>query len=834
MAEEYERFEITDYDLDNEFNPNRNRRRPTKKQQIYGEFCKLLKRLNIFIQTSIFKEFGRMTATLKKRELSQSSSRQRAEVSKTTRLRSVSYRAEFNNRERKRKQRKRKFLTTMKTIRKLAWDRAKYKIRVNQTKKFGHPLSHNKQLECDSRAERCREKVTVAQFKTFKVNSCSILGLGNWEQHTRGIGAKLLLQMGYQPGKGLGKTLQGISAPVEAHLRKGRGAIGAYGPEKKTKIAELKPSGQKDKEEDKKGEQGEGKKQWSKRGHKNRYFYKSVEDVIEKGKKPDYMLYDKNNKLSKVTVIDMTGPEKRVMSGYHAMNQAKITDDDVYESKPASDLKHFQLPELMHNLNLIVNMCEQDIISNDKRQRIAEDRQRNLEVERDQLERIVTLEKKYIETLEDSMELVERLVNTEDVPTLEEAEKIFIEIKVNHPNEYKEFNIGDLVPGVIAPIIADRLKDWDALKEPTKHVNIIKRWADLLDYSKTSSSATTVFDPYPALVWSTIVPCFRRSASEWNPRNHAPMAALLDTWSALLPEWMLDNVLDQIILHRLTQTVSEWDPLTDIYPIHSWILPWSAILGSKLETNVYKTICEKLSKALRGWNPEDRSARAMIQPWKNVFREEDLQMFLHKNIVPKLEHRMSELIFNPIQQDLEIFNQVWEWNELLSPLVMANVLDKYFFPKWMQTLVLWLNQSPNFDEVSRWYTGWKGMLSESVLKQTNVSEHFRRALELMQRATGIVITKSPEPVEIKPPSLMDLNIVPPPNLEFKEMVSQKCAEREIIFAPMPGRREKGKQVYRIGKLFCYIEKSVCFVSLDGGINWMPISLNALLDKALTG
>lgn len=37
MAEEYERFEITDYDLDNEFNPNRNRRRPTKKQQIYGE-----------------------------------------------------------------------------------------------------------------------------------------------------------------------------------------------------------------------------------------------------------------------------------------------------------------------------------------------------------------------------------------------------------------------------------------------------------------------------------------------------------------------------------------------------------------------------------------------------------------------------------------------------------------------------------------------------------------------------------------------------------------------------------------------------------------------------
>ena len=34
--------------------------------------------------------------------------------------------------------------------------------------------------------------------------------------------------MGFQPGKGLGKDLQGISTPVEAHLRKGRGAIGMF------------------------------------------------------------------------------------------------------------------------------------------------------------------------------------------------------------------------------------------------------------------------------------------------------------------------------------------------------------------------------------------------------------------------------------------------------------------------------------------------------------------------------------------------------------------------------------------------------------------------------
>jgi tuftelin-interacting protein 11 len=823
MAEEYERFEITDYDLDNEFNPNRNRRRPTKKQQIYGKIMKKKIRLKfkfkrLMMISGIFADDSDDDGG-NNSELFQGGKRKGAK-DYTAPVSFISGGVQQSG--------KKKEDDETDEDQKPGPSGSRQKFSSDSEEDVRPSFQPQQTAGMRQSSRGLSQKGKKVNFTIHRKSNKNLFsGLGDWEQHTRGIGAKLLLQMGYQPGKGLGKSLQGINAPVEAHVRKGRGAIGAYGPEKKTKVAELKPSGKKQ-EEKKDQESGEGKnkKQWSKRGNKNRYFYKSVEDVIEKGKKPDYMLYDSSNKLSKVKVIDMTGPEKRVLSGYHAMGQQKITEDDSYESK--TDLKHFQLPELLHNLNLIVNMCEQDIISNDKRKRIAEDRQKSLENEQEQLQRIVTLEKKYIETLEDAGELVERLINTE---SLEEAEKIFIDVKLNYPNEYKEFGMGDLAPGVIAPLINEKLKNWEPLKEPTKHVNLIKKWSNLLDETKSS---TTVFDPYPALVWSSIIPCFRRAASDWNPRNHASMAALLDTWSSLLPDWMLDNVLEQIVLPRITQAVAEWDPLTDIYPIHSWILPWSSLLGEKMQKNVYKTICEKLSKALRAWNPEDRSARAMIQPWKNVFRDEDLQIFLHKNIVPKLEHRMTEIVFNPIQQDLEIFNQVWEWNELLTPLVMANILDKYFFPKWMQTLVLWLNQSPNFDEVSRWYSGWKGLLSEPVLKQTIVNEHFRRALELMQRATGVTMPSAPEPVEVKPPSLMDLNIVPPPNLEFKELVSQKCAERGIIFFPMPGRREQGKQVYRIGKLFCFIEKSVCYVSLDGGINWMPISLNALLDKAITG
>ena len=64
--------------------------------------------------------------------------------------------------------------------------------------------------------------------------------LGEWEKHTKGIGTKLLMQMGYEPGKGLGKSLQGRAAPVQVQLRRGRGAIGAYGPEHKNQRRKLR------------------------------------------------------------------------------------------------------------------------------------------------------------------------------------------------------------------------------------------------------------------------------------------------------------------------------------------------------------------------------------------------------------------------------------------------------------------------------------------------------------------------------------------------------------------------------------------------------------------
>lgn len=207
----------------------------------------------------------------------------------------------------------------------------------------------------------------MAGFRTGNSMGGGAVSGAKWEQHTKGIGAKLLLQMGYQPGKGLGKDLQGIAQPVQAHLRKGRGAIGAYGPEQGQTIGDGKSAKPKIDEDVKETlEFQEKMSQWRKssekstKNAKNRYYYKSVQDVIDKGKHKSYILSDRvNTKLSNVTVIDMTGPEKRVLSGYHALGQTKAAEETLYEHRPSKKCSNFSLPELMHNLQLIVNMCEQ-------------------------------------------------------------------------------------------------------------------------------------------------------------------------------------------------------------------------------------------------------------------------------------------------------------------------------------------------------------------------------------------------------------------------------------------------------------------------------------------
>ena len=65
-----------------------------------------------------------------------------------------------------------------------------------------------------------------------------------------------------------------------------------------------------------------------------------------------------------------------------------FSDDDAPTDKPA-----FALPELLHNINMLVDNCEEDLISADRRLRHHRDRVEVLKLEEEKMAKLCQREK---------------------------------------------------------------------------------------------------------------------------------------------------------------------------------------------------------------------------------------------------------------------------------------------------------------------------------------------------------------------------------------------------------------------------------------------------------
>ncbi|XP_059486517.1 septin-interacting protein 1 [Neocloeon triangulifer] len=834
--EEVEKFEVTDYDLDNEFNINRPRHRLSKNKQIYGIWAedsddeagtsssrrpsfKPTKKKQSYTAPVSFVAGGIQQAGKKKAEktaVKKENEGEEDEEQTETQANSSSEEEQM--------------------------PRAGFGKRSGlggSSKRSGFGAGPSFEIDGDIAGLRKRGPDMASRKLIQK-------GVGSWEKHTKGIGAKLLLQMGYQPGKGLGRNLQGIAAPVEAAVRKGRGAIGAYGPETGQRIAGQKKEEKMDSDEEEAKEFTEKMSQWrkgenaSKKKSKVKYVYKSVDQVIEEGKgKLGPSIKDYSN-LSKVKVIDMTGPEQRVLSGYHAIaGQHRPTDDDV----PKEELVHFNLPELMHNLDLLVTMCEQDILENDRRVRTNKDRKIVIEQEVEKLGEVIDKQGKQIENSESALQLIEKLC--EKPLSLEKAAFCIKELKEKHNAEYEIYEMGTMASNLISPILREKLKSWKPLEDPSLFTSEFQRWQKILENEKSHTlSSAAAKDPFHTLVWGSWTPSIRTAASNWNCRQSTSMIALIETWKGIVPSWILNSVVEQLVMPRIEQEVQNWNPLTDIVPVHQWLHPWIPYAKERLITTIYPVIRRKLSSALTAWHPSDNSALLMLKPWKQAFPQGDMDAFLMANILPKLQTALQELVINPHQQQLDQWNWVIQWEELMPLYAMATLLEKFFFPKWLHVLTMWLTHNPNFDEVGNWFRGWKGMIPVLLRNQPAVKAKLNDALQLMNRAAVAVsqnqslafLTVPPPP---PPPTQREAHEIMAEAVRtagqiphgFKELLQKKCEERGILFMPIPNRYHEAKQVYKCGKIQAYIDRNVLFVCKSNTNIWTPSNLQAALDAA---
>lgn len=68
----------------------------------------------------------------------------------------------------------------------------------------------------------------------------------------------------------------------------------------------------------------------------------------------------------------------------------------------------------------------------------------------------------------------------------------------------------------------------------------------------------------------------------WNCRDYNSMLKLVEQSTELIPNDIITKVLENMILPKIQSEVEQWDPLTDLVPIHLWIHPWLPYL-SKLK-----------------------------------------------------------------------------------------------------------------------------------------------------------------------------------------------------------------------------------------------------------
>ncbi|RWS27723.1 tuftelin-interacting protein 11-like protein [Leptotrombidium deliense] len=781
----YEHFGISEWDLENEFNPNRFKRKITKKQQIYGELFTSQKlnytKLCLGIWASSESEDEDQTTTQGKHS-----------------------KGPIN------------FVS------------GGFKENEKSKGEVSEESSKAKQKKENSLAD-------IAGLRGARKLNPKDSDFGKWEAHTKGIGAKLLLQMGYQPGKGLGKNLQGITAPIEASKRPGHGSVGFYGPEHKQSSNLSNNKNEPGNETNLKMK----KKKASNTNLPTKQVLKLVDEVLTENSAS----VKSENDSNAVKVIDMTGPQQRVLSGYHEIHRknhstAKQLKDELLANEQPQVVEKFELEK---NLDMLLNMSEDAISANKKGIKNEKDKIERLEEEKSRMYNLLCNEKKKLESFENmitALNDIKQKLGTDEL-NIQEIINFCNNVHNELSSNALKHCVNDIISSFLFPYVEKQFQNssWNLSQNEDSTFSLFSSLKCLL--LKVDECL------YESLLWDIWMPAVRRKLLDLQTiRVCDDVIAFLDKWKPLLPQWLLNNIIEQMIIPRIEKEVEEWNPLTDSVPIHSWIHPWLPLINSRSFEVVYIPIRQKLSNALLKWHPSDCSAKLILEPWKNVWASNVWDSFMLHNIVPKLELVMQSYDINPQAQRLDEWNWVMAWQNMLPPHMICSVLEKYFFPKWLNILYDWLSNNPNFDEVSHWYVGWKKMLPEHLSTCESVKDAFNRALEMMNVAVsspmGIsAYTYTPfvrnvsqfqrlaEQISAKPnPTAQQYTANP----NFKQLLERKAEELSILFMPIANKYQEAKQVYTFGNVTIYISQQVIFMYKDG--QWTPTSLQSLIDAAI--
>ncbi len=688
--------------------------------------------------------------------------------------------------------------------------------------------------------------------------------------------AKMMAKMGYVEGQGLGATGRGRLAPIETQQRPQGAGLGAV--KEKTKQA---------KEEEKReaafrGEIVEDSSE-EERKRKRRLKEKRRSGVMSKAGTPIAKPKQKYRTAAEMeaaadglevpnvlkSIIDATGQETRLLTStaglMHAQNAMVPAETEA--TKIARRARR-DLEEFTNEWNAL------------------KERKIYFEDEETQLSVAILGQEEETRGMEEVIAAVEDLEHLDLADSDERDTWKTITTKLEYversvQNLSDSFGLAEVAVAAIHPFFKSAMQDWKPFEDPNSVVPHLQRLQSMLgigpessstelalqngiSYNKPPSKSTTHYETMIYTLW--LPPIRSVITNDWDIYDSRPLTNLIDIWKPVLPPFILANVIDQLIVRRLSDAVAAWRPKRSRHgQPHDWIFPWLPYLDEqhtdpRSSTGLLSDVKRKLKSALSTWD-----LRAGVLPglsnWRSIFHS-DLSSLVVRHLLPRLASHLAENFeINPPDQDLTPLEDVLKWTPHFPLTTLAQLFVAEFFPKWHHTLYLWLtSEAPNYGEVNQWYQWWKQELEDRLPPGFNelpiIDAEWQKGVATLNLALdaleeGLDVSSALEPPSAAP--ALPASAPPPltpipastPTLEtpttFKDVVEDWCAENGLFMVPLrEADLQTGLPLFRItasasgkGGVIVYLKGDVVWVrSAVGSENRMfaPVGL----DEGLVG
>ncbi|KAF1813802.1 putative G-patch domain protein [Eremomyces bilateralis CBS 781.70] len=693
--------------------------------------------------------------------------------------------------------------------------------------------------------------------------------------------ARMMAKMGYKEGEGLGKEGEGILNPIEVKMRPQGAGVGTVKEKSSQAKAEAKRQAEKRGEEYEDSSEEEEKRARQQRKNRGvagqtgtgvstpggftrpKMKYRTAADI-----EADAEGLEVPNVLK--SLIDATGKQTKVLT----------TTAGLMSSATQGIAAESEVEKIARRAKADLESFAGQWTSLTQRQKYTAAEEARVRVEVDEHQKEIDILQELAEAVEafQALELGKPRLSSDAKGMWTEAVERLLQLHLRYQDTVRKEVLSEVAVAAIHPLFKLEVLDWSPLEEPTHMVDYFDRLRGVLaidqpitidmDFDSLPRSKSTT--PYESLMYTLWLPCVRTAVTNhWDPYTPSTLLTLLEHWRPVLPDFIYNHLVNQVILQKLTRAIHDWeprrlsnkkDPRPHQFP-HVWLFPWLPYLPDDHTdphnpAGLLADVKRRLRRVLETWDVA-RGPLPGLPEWRTVLSTE-LDHALVSKALPRLaKHLADHLVVNPEAQDMAPFTAVLAWNDLFKPQTMAQLFLAEFFPKFFAVLHGALTGgAQDFDVFVEWRNWWMEQFPAEVNALREVDEQWNKALELISHAqrlgdqasslpapstaTSALPTSLPSTTAAALSTTADTPSAPVEEVTMRDLVEEWSAEHDLLFRPLrEAHPETGLPLFRItasatgkGGVVVYFKGDIVYAQGKADrSSWKATGMEGLLARA---